>query len=93
MKKNRNKLLLLFALSAAIIGGILFFYVYKEHRDISSEEASFTISVDELHKQFQTNDIPNPYKMGISHLYPLKASERKQVEGMKKALKPKSNKK
>jgi anthraniloyl-CoA monooxygenase len=26
-------------------------------------------------------------------LYPLKASERKQVEGMKKALKPKSNKK
>lgn len=56
MKKNRNKLLLLFALSATIIGGILFFYVYKEHRDISSEEASFTISVDELHKQFQTND-------------------------------------
>jgi anthraniloyl-CoA monooxygenase len=31
--------------------------------------------------------------MGISHLYPLKASERKQTEGMKKALKPKSNKK
>jgi anthraniloyl-CoA monooxygenase len=31
--------------------------------------------------------------MGVSHLYPLKASERKQVEGMKKALKPKSNKK
>jgi anthraniloyl-CoA monooxygenase len=30
--------------------------------------------------------------MGISHLYPLKASERKQAEGMKKALKPKSNK-
>lgn len=56
MKKNRNKLLLLFALSTAIISGILFFYVYKKHRDISTEEASFTISVDELHKQFQTND-------------------------------------
>lgn len=56
MKKNRNKILLLFALSAAIIGGILFFYVYKEHRDISSEEVSFMISVEELHKQFQTND-------------------------------------
>jgi len=56
MKKNRNKILLLFALSTAIIGGILFFYVYKEHRDISSEDASFAISVDELHKQFQTND-------------------------------------
>lgn len=56
MKKNRNKLLLLFTFCAATIGGILFFYVYKEHRDISTEEAIFTITVDELHKQFQTND-------------------------------------
>ncbi|MCW1148674.1 bifunctional salicylyl-CoA 5-hydroxylase/oxidoreductase [Flavobacterium lacisediminis] len=47
----------------------------------------------QAYEQFQANDIPNPYKMGISHLYPLKASERKHVEGMKKALKPKSNKK
>jgi anthraniloyl-CoA monooxygenase len=47
----------------------------------------------QAYEQFQSNDIPNPYKMGVSHLYPLKASERKQVEGMKKALKPKSNKK
>lgn len=47
----------------------------------------------QAYEEFQTKDIPNPYKMGISHLYPLKASERKQVEGMKKALKPKSNKK
>ncbi len=47
----------------------------------------------QAYEQFQPNDIPNQYKMGISHLYPLKTSERKQVEGMKKALKPKSNKK
>jgi anthraniloyl-CoA monooxygenase len=47
----------------------------------------------QAYEQFQANDIPNPYKTGVSHLYPLKASERKQVEGMKKALKPKSNKK
>ncbi|WP_396145465.1 bifunctional salicylyl-CoA 5-hydroxylase/oxidoreductase [Flavobacterium sp.] len=46
----------------------------------------------QAYEQFQPNDIPNQYKMGISHLYPLKASERKQAEGMKKALKPKSNK-
>jgi anthraniloyl-CoA monooxygenase len=46
----------------------------------------------QAYEQFQANDIPNPYKMAISHLYPLKASERKQMEGMKKALKPKSNK-
>ncbi|WP_396165284.1 bifunctional salicylyl-CoA 5-hydroxylase/oxidoreductase [Flavobacterium sp.] len=46
----------------------------------------------QAYEQFQANDIPNSYKMGISHLYPLKAAERKQMEGMKKALKPKSNK-
>ena len=46
----------------------------------------------QAYEQFQANDIPNPYKMGVSHLYLLKASERKQMEGMKKALKPKSNK-
>lgn len=56
MKKNRNKILLFLALSTVVIGSILFFYVYKEHRDIGQEEASFTISVDELHKQFQIND-------------------------------------
>jgi anthraniloyl-CoA monooxygenase len=47
----------------------------------------------QAYEQFQASDIPNSYKMGISHLYPLKAAERKQAEGMKKALKPKSNKK
>ena len=47
----------------------------------------------QAYEQFQSNDIPNQYKMGISHLYPLKSAERKQLEGMKKALKPKSNKK
>jgi anthraniloyl-CoA monooxygenase len=47
----------------------------------------------QAYEQFETKDIPNQYKTGISHLYPLKASERKQVESMKIALKPKSNKK
>jgi anthraniloyl-CoA monooxygenase len=47
----------------------------------------------QAYEQFQPNDIPNQYKLAISHLYPLKVSERKQTEGMKKALKPKSNKK
>src|SRR6218665_35665 len=47
----------------------------------------------QAYEQFQTEDIPNQYKMGISHLYPLKAAERKQSENMKTALKPKSNKK
>lgn len=47
----------------------------------------------QAYEQFQADDIPNQYKMGISHLYPLQANERKQLENMKKALKPKSNKK
>ncbi len=47
----------------------------------------------QAYENFEANDIPNQYRTGISHLYPLKTSERKQVEGMKKALKPKSNKK
>jgi anthraniloyl-CoA monooxygenase len=47
----------------------------------------------QAYEQFEAKDIPNQYKMGISHLYPLKASERKQVESMKIVLKPKSNKK
>jgi anthraniloyl-CoA monooxygenase len=47
----------------------------------------------QAYEQFEAKDIPYQYKMGISHLYPLKASERKQVESMKIALKPKSNKK
>ena len=47
----------------------------------------------QAYENVQTNDVPVQYKMGSSHLYPLKAAERRQVEGMKKALKPKSNKK
>ena len=47
----------------------------------------------QAYEQFEPNDIPNSYKAGMSHSYPLKATERKQLEGMKKALKPKSNKK
>lgn len=55
-------------------------------------DANF-VRTAQAYENVQTNDIPVQYKMGSSHLYPLKASERKQMEGMKKALKPKSNKK
>jgi anthraniloyl-CoA monooxygenase len=47
----------------------------------------------QAYEQFEPTDIPNPYRAGLSHLYTVKASERKQMESMKKALKPKSNKK
>jgi anthraniloyl-CoA monooxygenase len=55
-------------------------------------DANF-VRTAQAYENVQTKDIPNQYKMGSSHLYPLKVSERKQVEGMKKTLKPKSNKK
>ncbi|WP_162128431.1 oxidoreductase [Flavobacterium phycosphaerae] len=47
----------------------------------------------QAYEQVEAADIPKPYKAGSSHLYPLKAAERKQTESMKKALKPKSNEK
>jgi len=43
----------------------------------------------QAYEGFQAEDIPNQYKMGVSHLYPLKASERKQTEGMKKSFETK----
>lgn len=47
----------------------------------------------QAYEQFPADDIPQQYEAGISHLYPYKLSERKSVEGMKKALKPESHKK
>lgn len=37
--------------------------------------------------------IPKPYMSAVSHLYPYKAGERRNIEGMKKALKPLTHKK
>lgn len=55
-------------------------------------DASFVRNA-QVYEQLETSDVPKQYKAGNTHLYPLKASERKMMEGMKKALKPKSNKK
>jgi tRNA_anti-like len=56
MKKNRLKIVFALVICSVILGCVLFFYVYKGHRDIGQEKASFSISVEELHKQFQLND-------------------------------------
>jgi len=40
----------------------------------------------QAYEQYEPSDIPNQYKAGISHLYPLMQSERKNVEGMKKRI-------
>lgn len=46
----------------------------------------------QAYEQYKPADIPNQYIAGISHLYPLHASERAIAENMKKALKPESHK-
>ncbi|GAA4773555.1 MULTISPECIES: FAD-dependent monooxygenase [Flavobacterium] len=46
----------------------------------------------QAYENFKPTDIPRQYMTGTTHLYPLKTSERKMVEGMKKALKPESHK-
>jgi len=46
----------------------------------------------QAYEQFESRDVPNQYKIALPHFYPMKAGERKMVEGMKKALKPKSHK-
>jgi len=47
----------------------------------------------QAYEQESVNDVPQPYQKGIEPLYNTVSSERKQQEGMKRALKPKSNKK
>jgi anthraniloyl-CoA monooxygenase len=53
-------------------------------------DANF-VRTAQAYEQFKVTDIPNQYLAGISHLYPLKAAERKSVENMKKASKPESH--
>jgi predicted negative regulator of RcsB-dependent stress response len=52
MKKNLKIAIVLILLAA--VG--LYFYLYKGHRNISSEEASYAVSVDNLQKEFSEND-------------------------------------
>lgn len=47
----------------------------------------------QAYEQFQPDDIPNQYNLGVAPLFSLRQSERKEREMMKKALKPESHKK
>lgn len=46
----------------------------------------------QAYEQFQPDDIPNQYTLATNSLFQFKKSERKEKEGMKKALKPESHK-
>ena len=47
----------------------------------------------QAYEGFEANDIPKSYEKGIAPLYASEQTNRKQTEKMKRALKPKSNKK
>jgi hypothetical protein len=53
MKRNKWVVLLVLLIIAGFVG---YNYLYKDHRDISSEEASFSIGVATLDKDFKENE-------------------------------------
>jgi hypothetical protein len=52
MKKKIGLIIVLLAL----VGSFIYFYAYKNHRDISKEEAQYTIKTSDLHADFTKND-------------------------------------
>lgn len=51
-----KKKIVLFCIVFIIGAYLLYQYIYKEHRDISTEKASFAISVVDLKKEYNEND-------------------------------------
>jgi hypothetical protein len=52
----KKKLLIIVPVLIAVAGFAGYRFVYKAHRDISSEEVDFTLTVDNLQKEFLQND-------------------------------------
>lgn len=50
----KKKIMIALAL-LAVIGVGLYFYMYKDHRDIATESADYVLTVPELQKQFSVN--------------------------------------
>ena len=52
MKKT---VLIIFCVIVCVVLGV-YFYTYKNHRDIATEQADYSLSLVELQKEFQNND-------------------------------------
>ncbi len=52
----KKKLLVFIIVIAALVSSIVYFYVYKKHRNIATENANYLITVADLQKEFVTND-------------------------------------
>ena len=51
-----KKIVLIVVVVIVAIASGLYFYMYKNHRDIASEDASFSIAVKDLENEFTQND-------------------------------------
>lgn len=52
---KRNKILIILILTV-IVGYLVYSYIYKSHRDIASEKESFTVTADQIHSEFKTDE-------------------------------------
>ncbi|ESU26996.1 hypothetical protein FLJC2902T_23370 [Flavobacterium limnosediminis JC2902] len=53
MKRNKIIAILILVL---IAGYLIYSYIYQSHRDIASEEGSFTVTADQIHNEFKTDE-------------------------------------
>ena len=53
----KKKVLLIVLFVACLFALAGYFYMYKDHRDISGEDAKFTLTVNELKSQFAANAV------------------------------------
>lgn len=51
-----KKIILIVVILIAVIGTGIYFYMYKDHRDIANEDASFSLTVKDLQTEFSQND-------------------------------------
>ena len=52
-----KKIVLIVVVVIVAIASGLYFYMYKNHRDIASEDASFSIAVKDLENEFRSEEL------------------------------------
>jgi predicted negative regulator of RcsB-dependent stress response len=54
-----KKIVIIFFLGTLSVSAFLYFYVYKSHRNITTESVAFSISVIQLHQDFMNDSETN----------------------------------
>lgn len=52
---KKNKIFLIAFLVSLVVSFLTFRYIYKDHRDISSEEACYELTLDKIEASYNTN--------------------------------------